>query len=123
MPNPAAEQAPWTNAAARPAVYSDRALAPISVRRRTLKNRNEPVTLPKLHVVLATGSMPCRLLVDAVDFAAQITRRLLSTTNTLYRMMVVPSQRGTVIVIECPSKSGRNSVAVRGTFVRVAIQL
>lgn len=39
------------------------------------------------------------------SFAAQITRRLLSTTKTLYRMMAVPSKGGTIIVIECLSKA------------------
>ncbi|MFB6452094.1 hypothetical protein [Bradyrhizobium tunisiense] len=53
------------------------------VRRCTSKCSNEAITFPKLNVVLAIhlfGSTSRRLLVNAV--AAQITCRLLSTTNT-----------------------------------------
>ncbi|MET4277757.1 hypothetical protein ABIB68_006433 [Bradyrhizobium sp. F1.2.2] len=59
---------------------------------------NTPITFPKLHVVLATNRSARRLAACSSmqsSFAAQITCRVRCTTNTLYRMMAVPSKRGT----------------------------
>lgn len=70
-----------------------------------LKSSNTPITFPKLHVVLAThllGSTSRRLLVNAVKLCCADHLPAASITNTLYRMMAVPSKSGTVMLIECP---------------------
>lgn len=69
----------------------------LDIRRCTSKHGDEPIAVPKLNVVLAIdlfGSTPAACSSMQSSFAAQITCLLLSTTNTLYRIMEVPSSRG-----------------------------
>lgn len=57
------------------------------------------------------------------SFAAQITCRLLSTTNTLYRMMQSHPKGGPSPYSNVRVRPRQTSMNARGTFVRVAIRL
>ncbi len=94
MPNRAAEQK-GTNSATRQALYSGQAIASIFLRRCTSKDGDEPIPFPKLNVVLAIhllGSTSRSLLIDAVELRGADHSSVASITNTLYRMMAVPSK-------------------------------
>lgn len=116
-----------TNPAVRPAVYVGRSgrldysfdVAPRNTATRRSPSQSSTSCSP--YICSARRLAACSSMQSS--FAAQITCRLLSTTNILYRMMQSHPKGGPSPYSDVRLRSRQTSTHARGTFVRVAIRL